>query len=851
MITKKYLLHWGQAGLMGIIVLSIGLFFRFYPLHHFTTNDSADKATIYILAKLRQQITAQVNASHATAPQAQKEFLIKKLVNKIIHEQRNQLRQSIDTVAENIPGTIKDSDAPPYPYLLASDSFYYYNLTENILQTGKLSDTVKGSKYLNKLMMAPKGHWEPFNLHPYVGAWLYKTLKIFWPSIELMFALSFTPLLITTCALIAFLMLCRNLKGHALTHLVGASAFLLAPIFIKRSTFGWYDNDPYNCLFPLVILIFFFKGLDNLFKNKRPTFKTLLAPALGCATALLLYAYFWQGWMLMFAIIGCAGITLLALNAFLTLKNKEQNYPPTALLIQYGGTILMASFIFISMAFGFEDFFILFKEGWVALKNFLTPQLSPWPDLYISVGELHKASFSKIIELTGGPFYFIVALWGLISTPLQSFRQHQYAHLYKSLTLMIFFTASFLLTLGAQRFAMLFLIPLSLTFVLGLQSILNLTTTFSQNWPRRQRQIGQLSICTLMLLYLIIPVRHMHQSIRTLLNPIYNTTWDKALTAIRTGTPKNSVINTWWPPGHFIKAMAKRAVTFDGASINVPQAYWMANVFLSTTEEEALGLLRMLNGSGNAAATFLQEIGMDLPNIILLLKEITKVDRGAAARLLVRVLPSPQNRQHLLELTHTPPPPGYLMLYNEFVASNLQLKFIGHWNFKQIDTINKNPSLIAQVPPANSKEYIDFLWQLSGKPYKYSGPLDLLHKKGPLLLFTDNVTIDTNTMTCTIQSPKYGQGIPQSLFYLKDNQVIEKVFPNANLPFSVLLVKRHQKEKAVLLDRPLAQSLMTRLYFFEGKGLKYFHPFDYSSDLTKRTEIYTYTIDWKNFLTQP
>ena len=37
--------------------------------------------------------------------------------------------------------------------------------------------------------------------------------------------------------------------------------------------------------------------------------------------------------------------------------------------------------------------------------------------------------------------------------------------------------------------------------------------------------------------------------------------------------PENSIITTWWPPGHFIKSMAQRRVTFDGATINFPQAY--------------------------------------------------------------------------------------------------------------------------------------------------------------------------------------------------------------------------------------------------------------------------------------
>jgi len=331
-----------------------------------------------------------------------------------------------------------------------------------------------------------------------------------------------------------------------------------------------------------------------------------------------------------------------------------------------------------------------------------------------------------------------------------------------------------------------------------------------------------------------------------LLNPIFNSTWEKALLNIKNNTPENSIINTWWSPGHFVKSIAKRRVTFDGATINFPQAYWLSTFFLSQTENEALGILRMLNNSANQAAEYLHhDLGLPLSTSILMLKEITKFDKTTARQLLSQGIPNKETIDHLLSLTHATPPPSYCLIYNEFVESNLQLKFIGGWNFEKIEEINKNPEFLTAVPKRNSNEYVSFLWNLAGGPYKYSGPLTQIKQHKEMLLFQDNITVNLDKKTCTIASKKYGVGIPTSLFYLQGEEIIEKKIPQATLPYSVILTQKDGRYQAVLADQPLANSLLMKLYFFEGKGLKNFHLFSKDADLTKRTEILVFEVDWK------
>jgi len=816
-----------------IIAISIGLYFRLYPLRQYTPEKISERAAIFVLSQLKTKVSRQVNHTNPNLTPEEKETLIQKQLNLLLRQQKNDFHKTIQRVAKDM--TKSEPQQSSNPYLLASDSFYYYNLTENIKNTGKISDTVKGSKYLHKLMLAPVGHLEPFNLHPYVGYFIYKILKIFNPNINLMYAVSYTPLIITALSLIPFLFICALSKFHPAVSLTSSLFFLLSPIFIKRSTFGWYDNDPYNTLFPLIILSLFFYGLKYSFKKNTKTrflegpIKTYFIAGIT-ALSMMLYAFFWQGWMLVFSVLFISILFILLENHFL-----EKNKANIKTFLIYFGIILGGSFITISCTFGPQEFFTLFAEGWHALKNFLAPQLSPWPDLYISVSELHSASLPFIITLTGGKTFFIIAILGIFFS---------FIHQRKiCITLTIFLAISLIITQGAQRFAMLCLIPLSLLFPFGLQciydSLKKILSKFSQS---------NILIPIFILLFSILPVRFIHIALPSLLNPLFNQTWEKTLINIDKNTPKDSIINTWWPPGHFIKAIAHRRVTFDGASINYPQAYWISNFFLSQTENEGIGILRMLNNSANQAAEYLHEkLGLPLSTSILILKEITQYDKTTARILLNKFISQKEYIEHILKLTHASPPPSYCLIYKEFIENNLQLKFIGGWNFKEIEEINKNPERMAAVPKRNSREYIDFLWNLAGGPYKYSGPLDKINRNKNMLLFKNNITVDLTKMDCKIDSPKYGRGTPTSLFYLKNDTIIEKKLPNATLPYSVILYQKNNTYHTVLADQPLANSLLMKLYYFGGKGLRHFKLFSDESDLTKRTEILVFEVDWVSF----
>ena len=94
-----------------------------------------------------------------------------------------------------------------------------------------------------------------------------------------------------------------------------------------------------------------------------------------------------------------------------------------------------------------------------------------------------------------------------------------------------------------------------------------------------------------------------------------------------------------------------------------------------------------------------------------------------------------------------------------------------------------------------------------------------------------------NTKDGDIQS-NAGQ-IPRSVFTLVNDSLVETVYPQANVPFSVLIYETKDGYKSILLDRELAGSLFVKLYFLGGKGLRHFIPFIESEEGNNYIRFFT------------
>ncbi len=781
-----------------------------------------------VVTALRGQIAARVALRHPDLPPWRRRQIIQKEFDTTLKSQGRRAREAIEHLARKL-----DRRRPrrrKAPYLLASDSYYYYDLTRRLLETGRLGEAVEGSKYLNGMMLAPLGHWEPLNLHPYVGAALFRLLHLLQPQIGLMEAVGWTPLIVALACLGPFFLLCGLLGLGRGAALAGGVVLMTAPIFVKRSMWGWYDNDPYSVLFTLGVMAFVVAGILKADIPRR-----LFTVAVGLGLWICLYSLFWQGWMYAATLAAAAWFLAGLIGAERSLR---RGLPSAA------GILALAILGGIGILLGPRETFILFREGLTALRDFLDTGIGPWPDVYLGVGELRPAAFGQIMDLTGGPW--VILLSGIGALGLLDLRKKETRRRGLAVSAVLLFgIAALILSRGAQRFLLLLVPPTAVLSALGMERLLR--SIVRRLAGRGRPLIPDLVSWGLVLALAVGSTARTGRRVPALLDPIFNEVWEESLSVIRERTPPETVVAGWWPPGHFIKAVARRRVVFDGATIETPQAYWMARILLSPDERTALGLLRMLTVSGNRAVEDLLDLGWNLDEAVRTIEAVAPLSRAAADRYLQERLPA-EARRRFLEDTHGEPPPVVLLLYNTLIDNNLQLAFVGRWDFAKAAAYRSDPRLRKRLRGGGHKDRIRVLWEIAGGRPRFSGVFTALGRKGDLLFFPHGILIDEKHMTCRIDSPTYGRGTPRSLITLDAHGRLREIrLEGARLPYSVLLYKDRGRARCILLDGWLGRSLLLRLWCFHGKGLRAVRPLAEHSDLTGQTRIQSYMVDWEAF----
>lgn len=807
------------------ILLGLSLHVRLFPLNNQVTSENRNKASLIVISQLRQNIAQTINQQAPRMPAPLKQKLLQERLNQVMKDDNKRIRAMIENVSTSM--STQHKEEKQNTYLLASDSYYFMWLTKNIFETGSISSEIKNGQFLGERMLAPIGQWEPFTAHPYVGFAVTKIIRLFKPDAPLMYCLGFTPLLIFTLTLLIFFLIGWQTTRSVTATSVGGAFLSFASIYLRRSTYAWYDSDPYNVFFPLLIILLFVLAFKHT--NRRRLFSLL------CALACTLYSMFWQGWLFSFGLIMASGL-VYALFTLLTGSKKESKQTLWICVEIALGTLIG---LFLFRGPGSIYFYIHHGiEQLALLTASSTPDL--WPNLFIGVGELKQEGFSEIIALCGGMSVLGIALIGLSIRLFSAFKHHNKLHGFYVVTFTLWLLATTAVTLSAHRFAILMLIPLSILCTLAIKSVTYLITKqFPNAWIKLIMSILPLGL-------IIFPTIKAYSSISTLLNPIFNIAWERALTQIKEDTPDNSIVNTWWTPGHFVKAVAERSVTFDGASIKSPQAYWLTQALMSPTEQEALNYFRLLNTSSNQLTEYLtDELAMSLPQALELIHLTVNLNKRNA-QLLLKTKFTDDQAKTILDMTHGTPLPSSVMIFDEMIQDPVLMSLFHKWNFSEMQALYNDPAKAKKIPPRKSRAYIDFMWQVIGGSYRYSLEQSLEHQTPDNWIFGSGIIINKTTKDSVVKSPEFGQGIPQSIVYLQDGYITEKTFENATLGYSVVLYQDGSKPSVRIMDLPLARSMLIKLYFLNGSGFKHFAKFVDEQDLTGQTHIKAFHINWNN-----
>ncbi|PIZ84033.1 MAG: hypothetical protein COX96_05930, partial [Candidatus Omnitrophica bacterium CG_4_10_14_0_2_um_filter_44_9] len=630
----------------------------------------------------------------------------------------------------------------------------------------------------------------------------------------------------------------------------------LSPFLMTRSVGEWFDTDIYNVLFPLLA----FGALLYCFQKRG-----LIAQAVAaCLSGLFLsfYAYTWKGWWFVFDIMIVASLFFI-FNQRIVLKEEGKD-PST----------IREYFITFSLFFVFTTFFVILFNGFGVWKDILLEPLrlskvlkitpSAWPNVYLTVAELGSIAPFQVAQSLGGYFVFFGSMIGLLYIFLAEHGLRNDRYGFGLLCLVLWIVSTFYVSVEALRFVLLLVVPIGLAFGIAVSKVYEVIDKATRKYLAKGYgfTVRVFTVCVFSS-YLVCNTVELHSRLLAT-TPQMNKTWHSALARINKETPKDAIVDSWWDFGHWFKAIAQRRVLFDGMTQNTPYAYWMASVLLADDEEEAVGILRMINSSGNKAADALQlQDGFEASRAVELVKKALSKNKAQASAYLKENLSAKRVEELLAYLFPDKLPSVYFIVSSDMLVKINTISYIGGWDFKNVDMWFKKKVLTKQeflkyamtkyafTKDRAENKYLEIIFlddkeakKWFSRPVGYFSGLTDAKQDNKLLFFDNGLVVNLDDRHAYVLSPSLERrGVPKSLIYLEGGQLKEATQKDPDLNYSALLIEKDKKYQSVLLDTALAKSLLARMYYFGGEGLKHFKLFDKTKDKSGGY-LYVFEVKW-------
>ncbi|MDD4939648.1 MAG: STT3 domain-containing protein [Candidatus Omnitrophica bacterium] len=817
-----------------IFVLSLNIYFRTFTIYFPQLRKTAKN----VVRQVAQQMIAQdVYRKFPQFNPLAKDRLIKSRIREYHRQNNRGLRGQIEEGYSKLKDKYQDENGQTY--LMELDCWHWARYVDNVIRHGYPGDEKVYGKQLDLFMLAPKGmylFWDQFLF--YFSAFLYKLFSLF-TRVPLFTFLFYLPLffiaVFITCLYLFSLRYCGP-AGAALTCLFAG----LGPIFLPRSTAGWFDKDILNLLFPLMAAWGYLLSYDGRSRKDKLPWLIFSGFWIGIFCSNWTYWWFIPAIIVIyeFLAIGSLFFRKVYFKADTAYSLKEHSFSLSALLLC--GTawiVLLCGF------WPLSDFYKRIRMAFVLNKPLMS---SIWPNVYSTVGELRTMNLREIAGSAGGNFIFGLSLACLLIISARVIFDRKYPVFKRRafIILALWFISMFFASTRGIRFAVFILVPLGVFLGWAINDV----------YVFLRKSIKLWAAVWYFAVFAVLTFGFMGRARRTAENisPLMNDSWYKVLSIVKEKTPQDTILNSWWDFGDWFKVAAGRRVIFDGQSQDTPQAYWMARALLTNDEKKAIGILRMLNNSGNEAFETIDKHLKDPSQSALLLESIIGYPPKQAQKILLDFLPIPAAEEVMTALFKRPANACFIV-DDSMPYKMPAISYLGNWDFtkvyiahnlrkKEKDQIMEHLKKLGRDTAQMQHFYQEaFLitsgnlddW-LSHRVQFYSGLANGQEKDG--VVFFDNNFI-YNPKEQTIRSNP-GDQVPAALFTLMGNNFTKTTFPKANLGFSALVFKKEGNYKCVLLDTELADSVFTRLYFFNGQGLKHFQPFIEAEEGNKYTRVF-------------
>ncbi|MBI2542856.1 MAG: hypothetical protein HYW24_01600 [Candidatus Aenigmarchaeota archaeon] len=471
------------------------------------------------------------------------------------------------------------------PTILDYDPWYFYRYAKEIVENDYKIPA------WDMLTYYPPGRPTQVSVGwPYTIAFLYKFAQSFSSNIDLMQMAKWSPLIMLALIPIPAFLLGRILS-NSLGGLTAALFIVTAPIFIGVSMAGYSDTDAPIVFYMLMSIFTIFLAIKHAKGKLRGIPFYIIAVFVN-----LLFIYNWEaGWLsqlLFFAFI----------PAFLGFRLLEEMWHQKKLQFHFNHLVpdiksIVLPLLIIFLVTNIIGFLLGFNTMFHSLMGGLgfTGLVGERLIVNISVAELQvidifsKSGFSTVTERVG----MLPTIFTLIGLPLLAFykiyRNEKIAFI--EIFLFVWALVTFYLILTGIRFSLFFMVASSTAagYVIG-----NLF-----NYLKDRNTLLFATVFALIGVFLFISVSNAIQIGKASAGLAVSQNWYNALDWLKENADKDSLIATWWDPGHIITGYTGLKAHADGAHCGgcVPYNHNirirdMGRIFSTNNEDESIDIIK-------------------------------------------------------------------------------------------------------------------------------------------------------------------------------------------------------------------------------------------------------------------
>jgi asparagine N-glycosylation enzyme membrane subunit Stt3 len=587
-----------------------------------------------------------------------------------------------------------------FPYLGDTDSYTWLREARNYVRTGTTCDAVVDGECRDTYTMAPNGARMIYSRSLHIAAivGLHELIRPWKPDFPLPASAMLVPVIIGMLGVLPAFFIGRRLAGTV----GGVSAALtsaLHPTLLTRSIGS--DNDVWNVVLPLFVVWAAMAALDAGSAARRVGYAVLAGVFVG------LHSATWSGWHFTYSVLVAALAGALLVHFMRRwIATPSGRVEATRSLGSTGlalAAVVVASAAFTNLA-GAEQ--SSFNAPFAALRSFIgngsadevngASDPGVWPGLLDTTREARPTDLRRVVESVGGIPCFLGGLAGLLVLASDFLRRGRDA----ALIVIVWFLAALYLSGKAERLLLLLGPP----FALSLGTVAGRLCAWANDRTRRAvpryRSIHLAVPWTIAAVVLASPIARGYATSREFV-PLINDAWWQTLTNLHDHAAPDAIVNTAWDYGYWVKYVAERRVSADGASLRTHVPYWLDRALVSPSEQESVGLLRMLN-CGSDATPFpegrlgaYQKVLAKLPDVRTAQATVVALasleDDQAAALLAERGFTAAE-RADILRSTHCVPPQSYLIISSAQAFTAPTWFRVGLWDFSKAHAADRTKS---------------------------------------------------------------------------------------------------------------------------------------------------------------